>query len=383
MSAPDPARLAGLLARLVACDTQNPPGREAPAAALLAEVLRAFGMEADLQAVAPGRANVVARLRRGPGPVIVFNSHLDTVPAGEGWSTDPLRLAARDGRLHGRGACDAKGSVAAMTEACRLLVAGPTSWSGTLLAAFVADEEINSLGAKAVAAAHPPFDAVIVGEPTGNEVLSAHRGCVRPLIRVHGRTAHSSRPEIGVNAIAVAARLVRLIEAHDGELARRTHKLVGRACVSVTRIDGGFADNIVPDRCDLVLDRRLLPDEAPATALAELRALLERARDAEGIIADLAAVRVEAGGSETPADAPVVLAGVAAAARHGRRAAPGGLSGGCDLVHFRRTGSPGIILGPGSLEVAHQPDEYVTQDALVEASLIYRDIALLLLGGGI
>lgn len=380
MTPPDEVRLIGLLERLVAFDTQNPPGQETAAAAVLAAEMAGFGMEAQVRTVAPGRANAVAVLRNGSGPTVAFNSHIDTVPVGTGWSSDPLQLVERDGRLFGRGACDAKGSIAAMTEACRMLAASRDAWRGTLVAAFVADEELNSRGAKAVAAEFPAFDAVVVGEPTDNEVLSAHRGCVRPLIRVHGKTAHSSRPDLGINAITAAARLLGAVEAHDRDLRLRAHPLVGRACVTATRIEGGFADNIVPDRCDLVLDRRLLPGEDPEAALAELQALLERARAGSDVIADLVEVRGSAAGCETPATAPVVRAGLAAASRRGRSPVAGGLTGGCDLVHFHKYGSPGIILGPGSLELAHKPDEYVPKEALSEASLIYRDIVLGLSG---
>jgi acetylornithine deacetylase/succinyl-diaminopimelate desuccinylase-like protein len=373
MSAPDEARLVGLLDRLVAFDTQNPPGQEAAAAAVLVEELRGFGMEAELRTIAPGRANAVGVLRNGAGPAIAFNSHIDTVPVGTGWSGDPLRLRAKDGRLYGR---DAKGSIAAMAEACRLLALSRDAWSGTLVATFVADEEVTATGSRTVAGQFPAFDAVIVGEPTDNEVLSAHRGCFRPLIRVHGTTAHSSRPDLGVNAINGAARLIGRIEAYDRDIGRRTHPLVGRACVTTTQIAGGFADNVVPDRCDIVLDRRLLPGEAPEIAMAELQALLQRARDSDDVIADLVEVRAAAGGCETPPTARVVRAALAAASRQGRSKVAGGLTGGCDLVHFHALGSPGIILGPGSLSLAHKPDEYVPQAELAQASLIYRDIVL-------
>ena len=376
MSGPDSGRLAGLLERLVAFDTQNPPGQEAAAAAVLVEQLRGFGMEAELRTIAPGRANAVGVLRNGAGPAVAFNSHIDTVPVGTGWSGDPLRLRAQDGRLYGRGACDAKGSIVAMAEACRVLAQSRDAWSGTLVATFVADEEVTATGSRTVAGEFPAFDAVIVGEPTDNEVLSAHRGCFRPLIRVHGTTAHSSRPDLGVNAINGAARLIGHIEAYDRDIGRRTHRLVGRACVTTTQIAGGFADNIVPDRCDLVLDRRLLPDEPPEMAMAELQALLQRARDSDDVIADLVEVRMAAGGCETPSTARVVRAALAAATRQGRSPVAGGLTGGCDLVHFHALGSPGIILGPGSLNLAHKPDEYVPQAELAEASLIYRDIVL-------
>ena len=117
--APDSSRLVDLLERLVAVDTQNPPGREAEGAALLAGELKGMGFATDLQHVAEGRANVIGRLDNGTGPCFAFNSHIDTVPVGTGWISDPFRLTERDGRLYGRGACDAKGSITSMVEAGR------------------------------------------------------------------------------------------------------------------------------------------------------------------------------------------------------------------------------------------------------------------------
>ena len=362
----DDGRMVGLLARLVACDTQNPPGAETAAAELVTAHLTGF--ETAVVPVAPGRANAIAVLRRGEGPSVCFNTHLDTVPVGDGWTSDPLRLTARDGRLFGRGACDAKGSLAAMVEALLLLAADGT-WRGTLVGAFVVDEEIGGTGAIAAAGSFPAFDGVVVGEPTGNTVRRAHRGCVRPTIRVSGVAAHSSTPDLGRNAITAAAALLDRIADHDRDLARRTHPLLGRATVTATRIAGGNADNIVPAACDIVLDRRLLPDETPEAAMAEITAIL-------GPDANVAGIRAAAHGCETAADAPTVRAALAACARHGTLAEAAGFPGGCDLVHFARRGSPGIILGPGSLDLAHKPDEFVPVADLVQAALIYRDFAL-------
>ncbi len=371
---PDPGRLAGLLARLVAIDTQNPPGNEEPAAELLAAELRAHGFTADVRAVAPGRANVIARFVNGSGPSFALNSHLDTVPVGSGWSSDPFRLIERDGRLYGRGTCDAKGQVSAMAEAGRLLLADRGSWRGTLVLAFVADEEINSIGAKA--AATERFDWVIVGEPTRNAVYAAHKGCVRPLIRVRGKSAHSGRPELGSNAIVAASRLVEMLAQRDAMLRQREHRLVGRASLTVSRITGGIADNIVPDLCEIVLDERVLPGARLESTLDDLHELLRLARQEHGVDADLAEVRTAAGSAETPPDSPLLHAALVASQRHGvSLPQPGGLTGGCDLVHFHAAGSVGIILGPGSLDQAHQPDEFVPAADLAQAALIYRDIA--------
>jgi succinyl-diaminopimelate desuccinylase len=374
---PDEASLVDLLERLVAIDTQNPPGREAEAAALLASGLGDIGFAAEVRPVAEGRANVVARLGNGGGPCFAFNSHMDTVPVGGGWTGDPLRLTERDGRLLGRGACDAKGSIAAMVEAGRMLLAQPDAWRGSLLLAFVADEEIDGTGTKALVKQPPPIDLVIVGEPTSNAVCAAHKGCLRPLIRVAGRAAHSSRPELGANAILAACSLLRLLDERDRELRAHRHSLVGASSLTVTRIAGGLADNIVPDNCEIVLDRRLLPGETLEGALDDLQALLARAKRDHGVEAELVRIRAMAGPAETPLDEPIVREAVAISSRRGVTAPqPVGLTGGCDLVHFRETGSMGIVLGPGSLAQAHQPDEYVLKDDLIRAALIYRDIAL-------
>jgi acetylornithine deacetylase/succinyl-diaminopimelate desuccinylase family protein len=375
----DPARICDLLERLVAFDTQNPPGQETEAARFLAATVADFGFTAEVQAVSEGRANTVARFDNGPGPTLAFNSHIDTVPVGTGWSNDPLRLVERDGLLFGRGACDAKGSIASMTEAARLLAARSAEWSGTLLLTFVADEEIDSTGSKQIVQEsrnkRQPIDAVIIGEPTSNQVHAAHKGVLRPLLRVSGQTAHSSRPDLGINAIQKAGLLLSLLDAEDRRLRHRQHDLLGPATLTVTRIAGGIADNVVPDSCEIVLDRRLLPGEEADAALDQLRELLVHAKEEHDIAAEVVRVRTASGAAETATSSPIVRHSLAANAQ----AAPAGFTGGCDLVHFRAIGSDGIILGPGSLEQAHKPDEFVPKAELIHAAALYRDIALAML----
>jgi acetylornithine deacetylase/succinyl-diaminopimelate desuccinylase-like protein len=301
---------------------------------------------------------------------------MDTVQVGGGWTSDPFRLTERDGRLFARGACDAKGAITAMVEAGRLLSAQRDGWCGTLLLAFVADEEINGGGSRALVKQQPKADLVVVGEPTNNAVCAAHKGCLRPLIRIKGRAAHSGRPELGVNAILAAGQLISLFDERDRELRNLNHPLVGHASLTVTRVVGGIGDNIVPDNCEMMLDRRLLPGEDLDDALSNLHAILDRAKRDYRVEAEVAAIRTRAGPAETPVADPLVVEAVAVSRRHGVTfPQPAGLTGGCDLVHFRDTGSVGIVLGPGSLDVAHQPDEFVPRDDLVRAALIYRDIA--------
>lgn len=377
MAAPDSARLTARLARLVAFRTENPPGDEAEAARWLGAELAGHGLAVDYLEVAPGRLDVVAAFDNGPGRSLAFNSHLDVVPAGGGWSGDPFLLREEGGRLIGRGACDAKGSVAAMVEAAALLAAERNRWRGRLTVVFVADEEIGSTGAKAFAATRPPVQRIVVGEPTGLVTVSAHKGCFRPRIRVAGRSAHSGQPELGDNAIVKAARLVERLAREDARLRATVHPLVGPASLSVTRIAGGLADNMIPAACELTIDRRMLPGESAETVEPEIRALLERARAEDGILTEILGFSSTAGPSETPADDPIVRTAVAACRANGvNPPGPLGFLGGCDLVHFQRVGIRGVVLGPGSLAQAHRPDEWVRAAELVRAALIYRDLAL-------
>ncbi len=348
-----------ILERLVGFDTSNPPGKEAEAGAYLADLLAGFGFDVDRQDIGGGRANVIATIANGAGPILAFNTHMDVVPAAEGWTCEPFRLTeTADGRLVGRGACDAKGSLASMVAAGARLAAGRSSWSGTLVLVFVVDEEVGSAGARAFAARRPAIDYAVVGEPTRNRVAVAHKGSLRPRIRVLGRSAHSSRPKDGINAIFGAVHLISAFEAAADRVAERSHPLCGAASMTVTRIAGGFADNAVPDRCEFLVDRRMVPGEDEAAVKREIETLLRSAKQRHGVEAEIAEWCPTTGGAtETSPDSEIALAGRAASAAYGGDAAHVlGLGGACDLVHFNGIGAAGIVLGPGNSHFAHQPD---------------------------
>ena len=382
---PDEGRMIRCLERLVGFDTQNPPGREVEAASFLANQLQTLGFDTSLSEFKPGRANVIARLANGPGPVFAFNSHIDVVPAGDGWTSNPFILRERDGRLYGRGSCDAKGPIVGMLEALRCLASETKTWSGTLLAIFVADEEVASEGAKIYVQSQPEVDYCLIGEPTSNTTVTAHKGSLRPRIAVHGAMAHSGMPDSGENAILRAGRLLGLVEDyHRQELGNRTHSLVGRATLTVTRLSGGIADNVVSDRCELLLDRRMVPGENEEQAKREIESLLEAAEREFGVRAEiLEFVPTTGSATETDPSEAIVKHSLAASHQHqGGEPVPHGFQGGCDLVHFRSIGATGTVMGPGSIDVAHKPDEFVPRDELARSSLIYRDVAAAMLKPG-
>jgi acetylornithine deacetylase/succinyl-diaminopimelate desuccinylase-like protein len=243
----------------------------------------------------------------------------------------------------------------------------------------VADEEVASEGAKRYASTSPQIDFVVVGEPTSNGTVVAHKGSLRPRIRIHGISAHSGTPDLGVNAIYQAARFLALVEEHHAAVVRqRPHPIVGQASLTVTRASAGIADNVVPDHCDLLLDRRMVPGEHEDAVRGEFSDLSNAAAKKFGVRAEiLEYIATTGGATETAANHPIVIASLAASRRHGAKVTtPQGFQGGCDLVHFRSVGAQGTVIGPGSLAVAHKPDEFVPVDEFIAASLIYQDVAL-------
>ncbi len=351
---------------LIELASENPPGNEAEAARYVAQRLTSLGADVELQEVAPGRLNAVGTLRFGPGPTLLFNSHLDVVPADR---PAQFRPEIRNGRLYGRGACDAKGAVAAMLAACARLVRGERPTSGTLILAAVADEEAEGSGSRyLVAAGGTRANAAVIGEPTDNRVNLGCRGSYRAKVRFAGAAAHSSDPSRGDNAIYHAARFALVAEAWHRDLAQRSVPSV----VSATVIAGGSKVNIIPEWCDVQIDRRLAPGESVRDGERELE---ERLRQ-------LAAQDPSARWSIDLVDTPKPSSVLDAAHPFAQLAlgvtgqANGDFfRGGTDMPYLADAGIACVILGPGSLDQAHTADEWVTLEQLEEAALLYERLA--------
>jgi len=240
--------LAGLTAELVRIPSVNPAiapeegTGEAAVAAFARDWLAGHGVQAWLEPVIGDRPNLVAETRAGNGPTLVFCAHLDTV--GTAGMESPFTPALRDGRLHGRGAYDMKGSAAAVMTAMAVLAREPPP--GRVLAALVADEEHASLGAQAFVAAHPA-DACILTEPSEGDLVLAHKGFAWFEVSVRGRAAHGSRFDLGDSAIENAAAFVAAARRFDREVLRqRTAALVGPASQHVAMVAGGRAGRPTP-----------------------------------------------------------------------------------------------------------------------------------------
>jgi acetylornithine deacetylase/succinyl-diaminopimelate desuccinylase len=411
------------------------PGREAPIGRFLVDWFRTRGVEAELVPAIGDRANVVARVPAGgraacslgdtphshpaldeakPGRILLFNGHIDTVPAGA--MKDAFTPRIEDGVLWGRGACDMKAAVAAMCcvlaaahrctaawelPATRLATPGdrePSPISGTLVFVGTVDEETGSLGVKRLVESGLKADYAVVGEPTSLRVAVAHKGACFIRITLTGRGAHGSCPEKGVSAVSYGARIVTALEDElRPRLAQRTYPLLGASTVSVGRLCGGTEPNIVAERCEIDVDRRTLPGEADSVGtdsvgtdavgrdtVGEVRAVVAAICDGvDGLTYEV----YETGRTSTvphvalgtAPDSPLVLAAAAACREAGLPADPVGVTYWTDGAHLAANGIETVILGPGDIADAHGPNDHVAVDDLVTAANIYLRIAHALL----
>lgn len=357
--------LAELTGRLVAIESTNPDlvpdgTGEAEVAAFVASWLGEAGLEVDVYEVAPGRPNVVGVARgSGGGRSLMLNAHMDTV--GVAGVEDPFASAVRGGRLHGRGAGDMKGSLAASMLVGAAAVG--EGFRGDVIVAAVADEEVGSLGTEALVR-RTSADAAIVTEPTEEVVAVAHKGFVAFEVETVGRAAHGSRPDLGVDAIAAMGPVLSGISALDARLRGGSgHPLLGTGSVHAAVIEGGQEYSSYPASCLLKGERRTVPGETPADVLAEL----------EQIVAGTGAtVRLPFHRSpfEAASDAPVV----AALLRHLGHDDCGGVAFWADSALLADAGIPTVLFGPIVGDI-HGVDEWVDLASLERCHDAYLAVA--------
>jgi len=375
-----------LLAELIALPSVNPaflPPRhpnagEKRVADFLAATAAQAGLEVEFQNVlvlADGhhRCNLIARLR--PRNItkrtILLAPHLDTVGADE-TKFIPHR---KNGRLYGRGACDTKGSVAAMlTALCELANSKSRPLETEILFAGLVDEENAQAGSRALVAQTSRLcgateksthrrDAcatilAIVGEPTKLQVVTAHKGSLWLQLATRGKAAHGATPQLGKNAVHEMARVVEILETdYAAQLRKRKHKLLGAATVNVGKISGGTQPNIVPDRCTIEIDRRTLPAETEAGVRREIAALLQAKKLAAKISSATLAPALPL---ETSSKLPLIRKFL----RSTNQTRPAGVDYFCDAAVLSAGGIPSVVFGPGDIAQAHTADEWISLAAL-------------------
>jgi len=351
-----------LLQDLIALPSVNPAFFSDPqlhgehrVAAFLESAARRQGLDVESQAVVPGRSNLLVRLspRGEVRHRVLLAPHMDTV--GEPAYALQLTPVVRDGRIYGRGACDTKGSVAAFFQSLlNVAAAGPRPNHTEILFVGLIDEENMQLGSRHFAQHGPQGDLAIVGEPTGLEIVTAHKGDVWLRLRTTGRSAHGATPHRGKNAVTAMARIVLALETeYAAELAARpAHPRLGRPTVNVGRIDGGRQPNIVPAECTIDIDRRTLPGETEAGVRREIIALLRR----HGLKASYDNLRTSpCEPLDTCPDLALVRSLTRAAGRKGTR----GVHYFTDAAPLAAGGTPSVVFGPGDIAQAHTEREWL------------------------
>jgi acetylornithine deacetylase len=369
-----------MLARLVAFDTESARSN-LPLIDFAAAYLDAWGVTYVRQPNADGtKATLFATIGPADRGGVVLSGHTDVVPvAGQAWTADPFALREADGRLHGRGAVDMKGFCAIALALVPDMIAAGLSVPLHIMLSY--DEETTCLGVVDTIARFgadlPRPRAVIVGEPTGLEVADAHKSVVTFDTTVHGFEAHSSKPELGANAVMAAAELVAGLNRIADEMVARGDPS-GRfdpphTTVHVGTIQGGTARNILPKSCAFQWEFRgipsLDPDEIPArfAALSDEVARTRLNRHGErGRIENRLEVAVP-GLAPDPGSEAERLA-LRLAGRNRTVTVPYGSEAG----HFQAAGIPTIVCGPGSIATAHQPDEFITRDELAAGEAFLR-----------
>lgn len=377
-----------LLRDLVSRPSVNPMGRalqgpniyEHHVTAYLEDFFRSLGVAYERQTVAPQRDNILAWTDAPASAMtLIFEAHQDTVPT-DNMTIDPFAARIEDGRLYGRGACDIKGGMAAMLSAFARVAREKPAGAARVVMACTVDEEFTFLGAQRLVQSDPRgrfanLAGAVVAEPTQLNIVDTHKGAVRWDLTTTGRSCHSSRPELGVNAVYRMAVLLPMIERYAEELrgSRRDPRL-GPPTLSVGRIEGGTSVNTVPDQCRIEIDRRLLPGEKSQAALEHLHEYLRQHVDPSVAFAFsapwLSAPALSADGSAELV-ARLGSAINAVVGTHQVLAVPYGT----DAAPLAESGIPAVVFGPGDISRAHTCDEWVPLDEVERANEILFRLA--------
>jgi acetylornithine deacetylase len=330
---------------------------------LLADWLEPMGFRVDIQEITPdgGKANLIATRGSGPGG-LVLAGHTDTVPFDEGrWQSNPLGIDERDNRLYGLGSTDMKGFFPLVIAAAQAFA--DTTLQQPLILLATADEESSMNGARALAAAgKPKARAAIIGEPTSLRPIRMHKGIMMEAVRVTGRAGHSSDPALGNSALEGVHAVISELMAYREQLRERYHNGMFRVAyptLNLGCIHGGDSPNRICGRAELHFDLRMVPGHDNAELRAEIGERISQIAETRDLEIELRSLINDVAAFEQPADSELVrlaekLSGHSAEAVAFATEAP----------FLRQLGMETIVMGPGSIDRAHQPDEYLELDQL-------------------
>jgi len=368
--------LVDLTIQLVQTPTENPPGNEKAAAQFLKPLLTKMGFKTKKVLSPKGRLNLMAERRWGRGGrTLIFNGHLDVVPAGDPsqWKYPPFQGKLSKGRIYGRGASDMKSGIASFIHALSTIGRSKIRLrQGAVVLHLVSDEESHGHQGTGFLSQQGGIrgDAVLVGEPTDLQPVIAQKGALWLRISTLGKSAHGSRPHMGVNAVE---KMMKVMERLSSIRLEKEHPLLGKPTLSIGTIRGGTKINIVPDRCEIEVDRRMLPGEKKEEVLKQMEETLDSLCPQDPFFQ----YRMEeidfAEPSEVNPEEEIVKVGVEAIQNvTGKKPSLRVFSGFTDSrFYINQCHIPALIFGPGGVDQAHTTDESVEVDALVHAAHIY------------
>ncbi|MCC6166884.1 MAG: M20 family metallopeptidase [Caldilineaceae bacterium] len=358
---------------------------EAEAAAWVADRCREMGLETTVQEVAPGRPNVIARHRFGPGPTLMLEGHTDVVTEGDPslWSDPPFSAVLRDGRIVGRGANDMKAGVVCALVAARAVLRAGVKLHGALLLGLVCDEEGQMLGIKHFVDQGwaDEVSAALICEPEENHLCIAQKGVMWVRVTLCGVMCHGAMPLTGVNTVYPMARFLTLVQSlEEREIARHgQHPYLGQPSITPTILrspppgQGEAQNNVMPAACETVLDFRLVPDQDPARLIQALEQMLQAVVAVDERLSYQLDVQEIRQPTRTDPDHPLVqaLAG-AYTDLTGDPPIYGGVPGSTDgTILYTAKGIPIVTCGPGDIHIPHHVDEWVSVDEIHTAARLY------------
>jgi succinyl-diaminopimelate desuccinylase len=368
--------LVDLTIQLVQTPTENPPGNEKVAAQFLKSILPKMGFKVKILLSPKGRWNIVAEKRWGKGGrTLIFNGHLDVVPAGDPsqWKYLPFQGKLYKGRIYGRGASDMKSGIASFIHALSMIDRSEISLhQGAVILHLVSDEESHGHQGMGFLTQRGGIqgDAALVGEPTDLRPVIAHKGALWFRISTFGKSAHSAKPHLGVNAIE---KMIKLMDRLNSLPLEKEHPLLGKPTLSIGTIQGGTKINVVPDRCEIEVDRRMLPGEKKKEVLGEMKEILDSLQSQDSLFQYRMDEIDFAEPSEVDPEEEIVRVGVEAIQEVvGKKPPLRAFSGFTDSrFYINQCHIPTLVFGPGDTNQIHTTDESVEVEALVHAAHIY------------
>ncbi|TCU75510.1 succinyl-diaminopimelate desuccinylase [Tissierella praeacuta] len=364
-----------LLQKMIGFRTVNEPGDELPLAKFIKQRLDEIGLESVVDDLGNNRGNVIGRLRgTGEREALLFNGHLDTVPPGDiQWDYDPYSGKVVDGKIYGRGSADMKGGLAAMFIALKAVKEAGWKLKGDFIYSATAGEEIDSIGAVKFVqdGGLDEVGAIIIGEPSAGKINIAEKGAFWVEITTYGKTAHGAFPQKGINAVTHMNAL--LSELISYRFKYEENSTLGHPTMNISTINGGVKTNVVPDKCSITIDMRTVPGMVHSEIAKDFERIIEKlATEIDDFKADIKILNDRAAVETKPNHPFVKLAEETIKEEFGREVKAQGVNFYTDASIFLPAKEiPCIFYGPGDSTMAHQPNEYITIDSLIESVHFY------------